>query len=178
MKKDFITVTPDSGGGNGKINVTAEKNTGASNRSSTITISGGGITKTITISQKEGTGDYYLNSITSTPTGSTYNVSVPGYVNSGDEVIVDFGTVRAGTTLRANIDFQQENWIGYSFGNSIIQENVSLAPRPGVTVSQNGDMEIYMKTLGSNKSSKATFEIKNSTTGKRILLTLTCYNIN
>lgn len=53
MQKDFITATPDSGSGNGSINVTADKNTGAA-RETYITISGGGITKTIPINQKIG----------------------------------------------------------------------------------------------------------------------------
>lgn len=52
MKKGFITVTPDSGTGNATITVSAEKNTGNA-RSSSITISGGGITRTITINQAQ-----------------------------------------------------------------------------------------------------------------------------
>lgn len=51
MKKDFITATPDTGSGNGTVNVKADKNTGGS-RSTFITITGGGITKTIPISQE------------------------------------------------------------------------------------------------------------------------------
>lgn len=52
MQKDFITATPDTGGGNGTINVTASKNTSSSNRKSTISIiSGAGISKTIDIFQ-------------------------------------------------------------------------------------------------------------------------------
>lgn len=53
MKKDFITATPDTGSGNGTVNVKADKNTGGS-RSTFITITGGGITRTIPISQKAG----------------------------------------------------------------------------------------------------------------------------
>ena len=53
MKKDFITATPDTGSGNGTVNVKADKNTGGS-RSTFITITGGGITRTISISQKAG----------------------------------------------------------------------------------------------------------------------------
>lgn len=52
MKKDFITATPDTVSGNGTVNVKADKNTGGS-RSTFITITGGGITKTIPISQEE-----------------------------------------------------------------------------------------------------------------------------
>lgn len=51
MKKDFITATPDTGSGNGTVNVKADKNTGGS-RSTFITITGGGVTRTIPISQE------------------------------------------------------------------------------------------------------------------------------
>ena len=49
MKKDFITATPDTGSGNGTVK--ADKNTGGS-RSTFITITGGGVTRTIPISQE------------------------------------------------------------------------------------------------------------------------------
>jgi hypothetical protein len=53
MQKDFITATPDTGDGNGTINVTASKNT-SSERSTRLTISGAGVTKTVNINQKKG----------------------------------------------------------------------------------------------------------------------------
>lgn len=53
MQKDFITATPDTGDGNGTINVTASKNT-SSERSTNLTISGAGVTKTVNINQKKG----------------------------------------------------------------------------------------------------------------------------
>lgn len=53
MQKDFITATPDTGGGNGVINVTASKNT-SSERSTSLIISGAGVTKTVNINQKKG----------------------------------------------------------------------------------------------------------------------------
>ena len=56
MQKDFITVTPDSGSGNRTVTVAAEENTGNS-RSSSIAISGGGMTRTITVNQKEADKD-------------------------------------------------------------------------------------------------------------------------
>lgn len=53
MQKDFITATPDTGGGNGTINVTASKNTGNA-RSTAISIAGSGCSKTISITQDKG----------------------------------------------------------------------------------------------------------------------------
>ena len=51
MNKDFISVTPDSGGGNGSLSVTAQANTTPNTRNTSVVISGGGITKTISVSQ-------------------------------------------------------------------------------------------------------------------------------
>lgn len=45
MQKDFITATPDSGAGGTTVNVTAAANTG-DDRTTTVNITGGGITKT------------------------------------------------------------------------------------------------------------------------------------
>lgn len=53
MDKDFMTITPDSGEGSQKVTVAVPVNTGNA-RSSTITISGGGITRTIDVSQAQG----------------------------------------------------------------------------------------------------------------------------
>ena len=53
MQKDFLTITPDSGGGSQAVTVKASPNTGNA-RSTTITISGGGMTRTIEVSQAQG----------------------------------------------------------------------------------------------------------------------------
>lgn len=53
MQKDFLTITPDSGGGSQEVTVQAGANTGNA-RFTTITISGGGITRTIDVSQAQG----------------------------------------------------------------------------------------------------------------------------
>lgn len=50
MKKDFITVTPDSNSGNGEITLVADQNTGT-DRSTIISVSGEGVSKTINVSQ-------------------------------------------------------------------------------------------------------------------------------
>lgn len=53
MQKDFLTITPDSGGGSQEVTVQAGANYGGA-RSTTITISGGGMTRTIEVSQAQG----------------------------------------------------------------------------------------------------------------------------
>lgn len=54
MQKDFIAVTPDSGSGNKDITVQASQNSSTSQRNSTITITGGGMTREIKVTQAEG----------------------------------------------------------------------------------------------------------------------------
>lgn len=51
--KDFVEYSPTSGNKNQTINVTASKNTGTA-RSTSLTISGKGISKTVYINQKIG----------------------------------------------------------------------------------------------------------------------------
>lgn len=62
MQKDFLTITPDSGEGSQEVTVQAGANYGNA-RSTTITISGGGIARTIDVSQSQG-------SFTASKTGS------------------------------------------------------------------------------------------------------------
>lgn len=57
MQKDFITVTPDTGGGSATLNAVAAANSGGA-RSTSITIAGSGISKTIDISQVAGLIDF------------------------------------------------------------------------------------------------------------------------
>lgn len=73
MKKDFVEVTPASGSNNSSFDVTCDENTGAA-RSTVITVEGGGVNKTINITQKTlnlGSidivgGVYYSNGILAT----------------------------------------------------------------------------------------------------------------
>lgn len=51
MKKDFVEVTPASGSNNGSFDVTCDENTDYT-RSTVITVKGGGVNKTINITQK------------------------------------------------------------------------------------------------------------------------------
>lgn len=51
MKKSFVTVTPDSGSNNGTLNVTADFNQDP-DRSETIVVVGGGVTKTFEVIQE------------------------------------------------------------------------------------------------------------------------------
>ena len=64
MQKSFITATPDSGSGNGTVTCAASQNNTENSRSTSITVSGGGLTRTVSISQAAGTvtyGNYSVN---------------------------------------------------------------------------------------------------------------------
>lgn len=73
MQKDFLTITPDFGRGSQAVTVKASPNTGNA-RSTTITISGGGITRTIDVIQAQGR-------FTASKTGS-----IQFYNNTGDYI--------------------------------------------------------------------------------------------
>lgn len=51
MKKSFITVSPDSGQNNNTLNIVCDKTTLPTNRKEVLNVTGGGISKTIDISQ-------------------------------------------------------------------------------------------------------------------------------
>lgn len=51
MKKSFITVSPDSGQNNNILNIVCDKTTLPTNRKEVLNVTGGGISKTIDISQ-------------------------------------------------------------------------------------------------------------------------------
>lgn len=59
-KPSWISVSPTSGQNNGSIQVTAAKNTNIENRSGVVEVTGGGITKSIDVSQ---TGGFYLKEV-------------------------------------------------------------------------------------------------------------------
>ena len=58
MQKDFITVTPDNGNGDATVTVAASENQSENARSSTITIAGGGISRTVSLGQNAGSITY------------------------------------------------------------------------------------------------------------------------
>lgn len=58
MQKSFITATPDSGSGDGTVTCSASQNNTELTRRTSITVSGGGITRTVSISQAAGTVTY------------------------------------------------------------------------------------------------------------------------
>jgi hypothetical protein len=94
MQKDFMTITPDSGGGSQEVTVAVPANTGNA-RSSTITIQGGGITRTIDVNQE-------ATKVLELPVYFELENNCPDYIpNGGNEVDV--------VRLRLSEDLQAEN---------------------------------------------------------------------
>lgn len=86
MKKDFITVTPDSGGsGSTTVTVAASANQTESTRSTSLSVAGGGMTRTVGASQAAGvvTWNYYFSvtptSLSFVAGGETKSVTVTSY---------------------------------------------------------------------------------------------------
>jgi hypothetical protein len=82
--RSWITVAPTSGSNNGSITVTASTNSGSA-RSGSVTITGGGITRTVTVAQEGQPVDDFLevspNSLNFAHTGGSENVSIDSNVN-------------------------------------------------------------------------------------------------
>lgn len=93
MQKDFLTITPDSGGGNGSLNVVAAANTGAA-RTSSITVAGSGVSKNVAVSQPAGineimmftAGFYAKNGTSYTPITQLFTGTVTFVVEMSTQV--------------------------------------------------------------------------------------------
>lgn len=87
MQKDFLTITPDSGGGGSQeVTVQVGANYGDA-RSTTITISGGGIARTVTVNQRK-METVYLNSIFVNETQGliVMNPQPPFFIQKGEGI--------------------------------------------------------------------------------------------
>lgn len=126
MQKDFLTITPDSGGGSQEVTVQAGANTGNA-RSTTITISGGGITRTVTVNQRK-METVYLNSIfvNGTPGLIVMNPQPPFFIQKGESILGRFTLVSSGF-IRIKMNFLSPTKIirGEAGDGSVTDINVS-----------------------------------------------------
>lgn len=91
MNKDFVEVANDSGTNNGSFDVVCEQNSG-NERSTILTVSGGGINKTINITQKA---------------SSLESIEIAGGVYSSDGTLVAMGSFGMSTDIRVSITSPQ-----------------------------------------------------------------------
>lgn len=118
MKKDFITATPDSGGsGSTTVTATASANQTESTRSTSLSVTGGGMTRTVGASQAAGvvTWNYYFSvtptSLSFVAGGETKAVTVSSYrkkvingVETSTQENVSWSATISGTGFSKNTD--------------------------------------------------------------------------
>ena len=91
MNKDFVTVPNASGNNNGSFDVTCEQNSG-NKRSTILTVSGGGINKTIDITQKA---------------SSLESIEIAGGVYSSNGTLITIGSFSMSTDIKVSMTSPQ-----------------------------------------------------------------------
>lgn len=91
MNKDFVEVANDSGTNNGSFDVVCEQNSG-NERSTILTVSGGGVNKTINITQKA---------------SNLESIEIAGGVYSSNGTLVTIGSFGMGTDIRVSMTSPQ-----------------------------------------------------------------------
>lgn len=91
MNKDFVEVANDSGTNNGSFDVVCEQNSG-NERSTILTVSGGGVNKTINITQKA---------------SNLESIEIAGGVYSSNGTLVAIGTFGMSTDIKVSMTSPQ-----------------------------------------------------------------------
>lgn len=91
MNKDFVEVANDSGTNNGSFDVVCEQNSG-NERSTILTVSGGGVNKTINITQKA---------------SNLESIEIAGGVYSSNGTLVTIGNFGINTDIKVSITSPQ-----------------------------------------------------------------------
>lgn len=91
MNKDFVEVANDSGTNNGSFDVVCEQNSG-NERSTILTVSGGGVNKTINITQKA---------------SNLESIEIAGGVYSSNGTLITIGSFGMRTDIRVSITSPQ-----------------------------------------------------------------------
>lgn len=91
MNKDFVEVANDSGTNNGSFDVVCEQNSG-NERSTILTVSGGGVNKTINITQKA---------------SNLGSIKIAGGVYSSDGTLVTIGSFDMSADIRVSMTSPQ-----------------------------------------------------------------------
>lgn len=140
-KKDFVEYSPDSGNGNGILNVTADVNTDRANRSTILDVVGQGISKSLNVSQSAAVINFTRESIVvfniknNTLKPTQYKGAIVGK-GSYYEL-----TIEATYVLDFNID---TNDIGLMIG--IADDAVTLTETGDITSSMRSKLEFIHKS--------------------------------
>lgn len=149
MKKDFITVTPDSGTGNATITVSTEQNAGDA-RSIQLTVSGGGMNRTIDVSQS----DKYSYDPKTAPNG-VYIAHTNGKIYKRDNWNVNNNDMAIGIAVKtANCSFviAPIEQTGIFWGSSILINNCTVTTEKSVAIKDykgEANTNAIMSTIGT-----------------------------
>lgn len=196
MKKSFVTVTPDSGSNNGTLNVTVDFNQDQ-DRSETIVVTGGEVTKTFeviqerlqiptpiirvgfdftqsyyntTINESNNFIDWTTNCLLPAVTNETGEISVGNLKNFSDYIDID-NSLRIDSisinTDKTGID-NIHNWTFNMAQSSYDIENDTLV------LTQDAYYEIveYIRTMLQTASGVFTIRVMNMNTQKLLELTI------
>lgn len=126
MKKDFVEVTPASGSNNGSFDVTCGENTGDT-KSTVITVGGGGISKTINVSQAKKSDLFAVNDVLQVALGTgIFEGVVTQYDAANKTCIVQLRKVQAG---RASLmAMGTKAFFGIAIINGVVTKPDQFAP--------------------------------------------------
>ena len=177
MQKDFITATPDSGGsGSTTVTVAASANQTESTRSTSLSVAGGGMTRTVGASQAAGvvTWNYYFSvtptSLSFVAGGETKSVTVTSYrkkvingVETSTQENVSWSATISGTGFSKNTDGSSitaaSNQSGSRSG-SVSYTQTTSGKTASVSLNQAGVQ--YTITYQSSGSFENTYFVFNS----------------
>lgn len=126
MKKDFVEVTPASGSNNGSFDVVCDENTGDT-RSTVITVGGGGVSKTINVSQAKKFDLFAVGDVLQIALGTgIFEGDVTQYDAKGKTCVVQLRKVRAG---RASLmAMGTKAFFGIFVINGVVTKSDQFAP--------------------------------------------------
>lgn len=126
MKKDFVEVTPASGSNNGSFDVTCGENTGDT-RSTVITVEGGGVSKTVNVSQAKKSDLFAVGDVLQVALGTgIFEGDVTQYDAANKICVVQLRKVQAG---RASLmAMGTKAFFGISAINEVVTKPDQFAP--------------------------------------------------
>lgn len=144
-KKDFVNYSPDSGNGNGVLNVTADVNTSRTNRSTILDVAGQGVSKSLNVSQSAAAINFTQESIVVFHVQS--NTLRP---NPRESVLVNKGSYY-------ELTIEATYYLDFGIGTDNIRLMIGVA-EDAVTLTETGDITSSIKN-------KLSFIHKSGTVG-------------
>lgn len=126
MKKDFVEVTPASGSNNGSFDVVCDENTGDA-RSTIITVGGGGVSKTVNVSQAKKSDLFAVGDVLQVTLGTgIFEGDVTQYDAANKTCVIQLRKVLAG---RASLmAMNTKAFFGISAINGVVTKPDQFAP--------------------------------------------------